>query len=95
MLSFTTREYRLVKIISNGAIWYNCSMTKLLEQAIARLRQLPDNVQDSAARVLIAQLDEEPELGDLKAIKEGREEFARGDFTTLGDWRHEMGLGDH
>jgi hypothetical protein len=68
-------------------------MTKLLEQAIQRLRQLPDNVQDSAARVLISQLGEEPEPGDLEAIKEGREDFARGDFTTLDDWRNEMGFG--
>jgi hypothetical protein len=69
-------------------------MTKLLEQAIQRLRQLPDNVQDSAARVLISQLDEEPEPGDLEEIKEGRAEFARGDFITLDDWRHDVGLGD-
>ena len=69
-------------------------MTKLLQQAIERLRQLPDDVQDSAARVLISQLEEEPEPGDLEAIKEGRADFARGDFITLDDWRHEMGLGD-
>jgi hypothetical protein len=70
------------------------SMTKLLEQAIQRLRQLPDNVQDSAARVLISQLEEEPEPGDLEAIKAGREDFRRGDYVTLDEWRHEMGLGD-
>jgi hypothetical protein len=35
--------------------------------------------------VLISQLDEEPESGDFEAIKQGREDFARGDFTTLGD----------
>jgi hypothetical protein len=69
-------------------------MTKLLEQAIARLRTLPENVQDSAARVLISQLGEEPEPGDLDAIKKGREDFARGKFTTLDDWRNEVGLGD-
>ena len=68
-------------------------MTTLLEQAIARLRRLSPAEQDDAARVLISQLEEEPELGDHEAIKEGREAFARGDFTTLKDWRHEMGLG--
>jgi len=70
-------------------------MTKLLQQAIDRLRQLPPAAQDSAARVLILQLEEEPEPGDLEAIKQGREDFARGDFVTLKELRHEMGLGDH
>jgi predicted transcriptional regulator len=69
-------------------------MTKLLHHAIERLRLLPDDMQDIAARVLIAQLEEEPEPGDLEAIKEGREDFARGDFVTLDEWRDEMGLGD-
>jgi hypothetical protein len=68
-------------------------MTKLLQQAIALLRQLPADIQDSAARVLIVQLEEEPEPGDLEAINEGREDFARGNFVTLDEWRHEMGLG--
>jgi hypothetical protein len=69
-------------------------MTKLLQQAIVHLRQLPADKQDSAARVLISQLEEEPEPGDLEAVKEGREDFARSDYVTLDEWRHEMGLGD-
>jgi predicted transcriptional regulator len=69
-------------------------MTKLLEQAIQRLRQLPDNVQDSAARVLIAQLEEDPEPRELEAIKAGREDFVNGRYVTLDEWRNEMGLGD-
>jgi hypothetical protein len=36
-------------------------MTKLFEQAIARLRQLPETIQDRAARALMLQLEEEPE----------------------------------
>jgi predicted transcriptional regulator len=70
-------------------------VTKLLEQAIQRIRQLPDNVQDSAARVLIAQLEEEPEPGELEAIKAGRDDFARGQYVTLDEWRDEMGISDH
>ena len=70
-------------------------MTKLLEQAIQRLRQLPDDMQDSAARILMSQLEEEPEPGDLEAIKRGREEFARGEYVTLEELRHELGLSDH
>jgi len=70
-------------------------MTKLLQQAIERLRRLPPDVQDTAALSLIRQLEEEPEQGDREAIKEGREAFDRGDFVSLKEWRHEMGLGDH
>jgi hypothetical protein len=59
------------------------------------LRQLSDDIQDTAARVLMTQLEEEPEPGDLAAIKQGREEFARCEYVTLDEWRLEMGLGDH
>jgi len=65
-------------------------MTKLLEQAIGRLRQLPEEMQGA----VMSQLEEEPEPGDLEAIKQGREDFARGDYVTLDEWRHEMGLSD-
>lgn len=69
-------------------------MTKLLEHAIERLRALPESMQDSAARAMILQLEEEPERGDRAAVDEGRAEFSRGDFATLDEWRNEMGLGD-
>jgi hypothetical protein len=70
-------------------------MTKLLEEAIDRLRQLPASVQDTAARALITQLEEEPEPGDLAAIAEGRLAYERGEVVSLDQWRHEMGLRDH
>jgi hypothetical protein len=70
-------------------------VTKLLEEAIDRLRQLPAPLQNSAARALILQLEEEPEAGDREAVAEGRRDFQRGEFVTLDQFRHEMGLGDH
>ena len=70
-------------------------MTKLLDEAIKRLKRLPQGMQDSAARAVITLLEEEPEPGDDEAIREGLEAFARGDYLTLDDWRHEMGLGDN
>lgn len=69
-------------------------MTELLEEAISRLRQLPPAMQDSAARALMRQLEEEPEPGDHEALNEVRAEFERGELTTLEQWRREMGLGD-
>jgi hypothetical protein len=69
-------------------------MTKLLEEAIDRLRRLPAAMQDTAARAVIRQFEEEPEAGDREAIAQGRAEFRRGEFVTLDQLRHEMGPGD-
>jgi hypothetical protein len=77
------------------AVWYHVHMTKLLDAAIERLRQLPATMQDSAAQAVIRQLEEEPEAGDREAVAEGRGEFQRGDFVTLDQLRDDMGLGDH
>lgn len=67
-------------------------MTKLLKEAIDRLREMPDDVQDSAARALIRLLEEEPEPADLAAIAEGQRAYERGEFISLDKWRHDMGL---
>jgi hypothetical protein len=69
-------------------------MTKLLKQAVAQLRELPEDFQDKAARQLIRYVgevsaDERPE------IDEGRQAYSRGAFKPLAQWRHDMGIGDH
>ena len=69
-------------------------MTKLLEEVLQRLREFPEPMQDNAARALMRQLEEEPEPDDFEAVAEGRRDFERGDFITLEQWRHEMGLAD-
>ncbi len=51
-------------------------MTRLLEEAIDRLRRLPAPMQDSAARAIILQLAEDPEPRDLEAIEESRRAFS-------------------
>jgi len=68
-------------------------MTKLLEEAIDRLRQFPEAMQDAAARALIMQLEEEPEPGDREAMAAGWNEYQRGEYVTLDQLRHEMGPG--
>ena len=75
-------------------ICYTFFMTRLLQEAIDRLRQLPEQLQDRAARALITQLEEEPEPADLATIEEGRMEIRRGDYVMLEQWRHDMGLSD-
>lgn len=62
-------------------------MTKLLDQAIARVRELPEEEQDSLARVLLsmAELDASAFPLDAEtesAIREGLAEAERGEFVA-------------
>ncbi|MET0367991.1 MAG: hypothetical protein ABW058_07470 [Methylobacterium sp.] len=67
-------------------------MTELLERAIARVRALPDAMQDDAARMLLRYAGEDEvfyrltpeEEADLAASDA---EIARGDFATDDDMR--------
>ena len=43
-------------------------MTKLLDEAIRRLRHLPEQLQDSAALAVIIQIEEEPQLCDPDGV---------------------------
>ena len=61
-------------------------MTKLLEEAIERVKALPDDAQDEMARMLLAVLDteEEPVVLDEEtraAVREGLEQARRGEFA--------------
>jgi predicted transcriptional regulator len=62
-------------------------MTKLLEEAIKRVRELPDADQDEAAEILLSvaskrgepvRLDDETRA----AIREGRDQAGRGEFVS-------------
>lgn len=62
-------------------------MTKLLEQAIEKIRQLPDAEQDEAAEMLLSVLSKRhaPVLLDVDtraAIREGSEQARRGEFVS-------------
>ena len=61
-------------------------MTKLLDQAIARVRQLPEDDQDTLAIALISMAEAGavlPALDDetRAAIREGLEQARRGEFV--------------
>ena len=61
-------------------------MTKLLEQAIAKVRALPDDDQDAVAVQLLAMADLGGFGGELDeetraAIREGLEQARRGEFV--------------
>jgi len=70
-------------------------MTKLLDEAFSRMSELPDDVQDTAAKQLMRYVEEITTHNEQAAIAEGRAAFARGDTFSLDQWRHDMGLADH
>jgi predicted transcriptional regulator len=62
-------------------------MTRRLEQAIARIRELPDEDQDALANALLAIAGEETSVSHLDAdtraaIEEGLAQARRGDFVS-------------
>jgi predicted transcriptional regulator len=65
-------------------------MTKMLEEAIKKVRELPEADQDEAAEMLLSvaaktaapvQLDDETR----SAVREGREQASRGEFVSDQD----------
>ena len=72
-------------------------MTRLFQQAIAKVLTLPDEEQDALALQLMAMLDAESgsiELDDATraAIREGLEQAKRGEFASEEEsaalWKH-------
>ena len=68
---------------------YRLSMTKLLEEAVQKVQALPLEMQEQAARMLLAYAGDEepvlkltPEEGDLI---ETRAEMRRGEFATAAE----------
>jgi hypothetical protein len=61
-------------------------MTKLLEQAVDAVRNLPADAQDEIARLMLSLAgNDEPEPidpADLVAVKRGLAEAKRGEFAT-------------
>jgi predicted transcriptional regulator len=58
-------------------------MTKKLEDAITKVRQLPEDDQDMAADVLLSMIAEPAPLDDeaRSAIREGLDQARRGEFV--------------
>jgi len=89
------RTIKFASVHFSDVLICSFDMTKLLEEAVDRLRQLPAPMQDSAARVLLMQLEEEPEPDDLATIAEGRLAYERGEFVSLDQFRHNMAIGNN
>ena len=55
-------------------------MTKLLEQAIAQVRELPEEQQDAVAANLINLIDDRLSEDEERELTESRHDYGRGDF---------------
>jgi predicted transcriptional regulator len=65
-------------------------MTKMLEEAIKKVRELPEADQDEAAEMLLSVASKKREPVQLRddtraAIREGRAQARRGDFVSDED----------
>ena len=71
---------------SNTRMCYKAKMTKLLEEAITIVRQLPEAVQDEVAEILLSLASKRTEPVRLdettrKAVREGKAQASRGEFV--------------
>ncbi len=78
---------KVLKIVRVAPSSYHISMTKLLDQAIAKVRSLPEADQDEAAEVLLWTIETRnaPVLLDddtRAAIDDGLAQAQRGEFAT-------------
>lgn len=76
-------------------MYYNYYMSTLLDKAIEKARELPEADQDIAAAELLGVLSDFPTPEERIAIADGRAAYDRGEYVTLDQMRHEMGIVDH
>jgi len=81
------RGRRLIWNFIFGRMRYKANMTKLLEEAIERVRQLPEAIQDEAAEILLSVASKcaEPvrlDDGTRIAVREGKAQAGRGEFMS-------------
>ena len=70
-------------------------MSQTLEDAIAKIRELPEAEHDPVATALMYYVDEIASVRDRVAIQEGRDAYKRGEFVSLDQWRHDVELGSY
>ena len=71
-------------------VWYNVFMTRMREEAIKKIQDLPAADQDEAAAMLLSVASKRGELIELDdetrtAVREGREQARRGEFVSDKD----------
>jgi hypothetical protein len=89
-LSEVRSERRRICFPRGPEKWYHFHMTKLLEEAVQKVRELPLEMQEQAARMLLAYAgDEEPILmltpEEEADLLEAQAEMRRGEFATAAE----------
>lgn len=86
-----TKEHQMPKVHVRGD-----KLTVTLPSRIRRKIGMRDGdeveVTAEGGRIVLTPAAEEPLPGELEAIREGEEEFARGKTRRLDDVQHELGL---
>jgi hypothetical protein len=67
-------------------------MSTLLDKAIEKARELPEPDQDIAAAELLGVLSDFPTPDERASLARGRAAYERGEYVTLDQLRHEMGV---
>jgi hypothetical protein len=70
-------------------------MTKLLDQAIEKVRELPEDEQNAVATNLINLIDDKLSEDEERELTESGRQYERGDFRPYDLLRHELGLGNN
>ena len=76
--------------VDNRVVIYSACMTEMLEEAIQKIRRLPEAEQDEAAAMLLSVASKNAEVVELDAetrvaIREGREQARQGKFVSDKD----------
>jgi hypothetical protein len=88
MLRYLCAPRTAVRVYDGFGIMAN--MTRMLEEAIAKVRELPEADQDEAAAMLLSVASKNAELVELDdetraAIREGRKQAQHGEFVSDKD----------
>jgi predicted transcriptional regulator len=72
--------------VAVGMTCYHAFMTKLLDQAIAKVRELPDDNQDRVGAIMLSMIDQDTSAVPLDdearaTIREGLEQARHGEFV--------------
>jgi len=70
-------------------------MSKLLQQAIDKIRELPEDEQDMAATEIFAIIADFATTDERAAIVAGRKAYDNGEVVSLEKWQHDMEVGTH
>ena len=70
-------------------------MTKLLEQAIAQIRELPEDQQNAVAANLISVIDDALTADEERELIESRQAYGPGEYRPYNQLGHDLGVSNN